>query len=97
MTMQNNITVNNWPYKFKADRISILGVRMFTHMVSCHHEEALNFKFKHKRANKSLSDVDRVAQCFKLSNQIAIKTNCRVATHKGPNICTHYRSWPWIN
>ena len=76
------------------------GVRVFTHMVSCHHEEALNYKFKHKRANKSLSDVDRVAQWFTaeyLINQIAIKTDCGVATHKGPNICTHYRSWPWIN
>ena len=40
-------------------------VRVFTHMVSCHHEEALKYKFKHKRANKSLSDVDRVAQWLK--------------------------------
>ena len=31
-------------------------------MVSCHHEEALNYKFKHKKTNKFLSDVDRVAQ-----------------------------------
>ena len=34
-------------------------------MVICHHEEALNYNFKHKRANKSLSDVDRVAQWLK--------------------------------
>ena len=62
--------------------------------------EALNYKFKQKRVNKSLSDVDRVAQWFTaeyLINQIAIKTDFGVATHKGPNICTHYRSWPWIN
>ena len=55
-------------------------------MVSCHHEEALNFKLMHKRANKSLSDVDRVAQWFTaeyLINQIAIKTDCGVATHEG--------------
>ena len=70
-------------------------VRVFTHMVSCHHDEALNFKLKHKRANKSLSDVDRLAQWFTaeyLINQIAIKTDCGVATNKGPNICSHYRS-----
>ena len=71
------------------------SVKVFTHMVSCHHEEAMNYKFKHERANKSLSDVDRVPQWFTveyLINQSAIKTDCGVATHKGPNICTHYRS-----
>ena len=71
------------------------GVRVFTHMVSCDHEEALNYMFKHKRAKKSLSDVDRGAQWFTveyLINQISIKADCGVATHKGPNICTHYRS-----
>ena len=35
------------------------SVRVFTHMVSHHHEEALNYKFKHKRANKSLNNVDQ--------------------------------------
>ena len=34
-------------------------------MVGWHHEEALNYKFKHRRANKSLRDVDRVAQWLK--------------------------------
>ena len=71
------------------------NVRVFTHMVSCHHEEALYYKFKYNRANKSLSDVDRVAQWLTVQyviNQIAVKTDCWVATHKGPNICTHYRS-----
>ena len=28
-------------------------------MENCHHEEALDCKFKHKRANKSLSDADQ--------------------------------------
>ena len=30
-------------------------------MVSCHQEEALNYKFKHKKASKSLGRVDWVA------------------------------------
>ena len=34
-------------------------------MVSCHHEEALNYKFKHNIGNKSLNDLDRVAQWLK--------------------------------
>ena len=34
-------------------------VRAFTHMVSCHHEEALNYKFKHKRTNKSFSFAEQ--------------------------------------
>ena len=70
-------------------------VRVFTHMKSYHQEEALSYKFKHKRADKSLSDVDRVPELFTaeyLINQIAITTDCGVATHKGPNICTHNRS-----
>ena len=61
-------------------------------MVSCYHEKALNYKFKHKRANKSLIDSDRVAQWFTaeyLINQIVMKTDCGVATHKGPIVCTH--------
>ena len=37
-------------------------VRVFSHIVNCHLEEALNYKFKNKRANKSVSSVDRVAQ-----------------------------------
>ena len=28
-------------------------------MVNCHHEEALNYKFKHERANNSLSHADQ--------------------------------------
>ena len=56
-----------------------LNVRAFTQMVSCHHEEALNYKFKHKRANKYFSDADRVDQWFTAAkyqiNQIAIKTD----------------------
>ena len=47
-------------------------------MVSCHHNEALNYKFKHKRANKSLKDVDLVAQWLKQKwlnlSTIAIKS-----------------------
>ena len=39
-------------------------------MVSCHHEEALNYRFKHKRANKSFGDVDRVAQWLKQDGSI---------------------------
>ena len=76
-------------------KLKLIGLRVFTHMVSCHHEEVLNYKFEHKRANKSLSDVDRIDQWFTaaeyLINQIAIKTDCGVATHKGPNVSTHYR------
>ena len=59
---------------------------MFTHMVSCHHEEILNYKFKHKRANKTSSDVDWVAQWLKQNGRIwkpiGIKMDCGVATHK---------------
>ena len=47
-------------------------------MVSYHHEEALNYKFKHKGAKESLSDVDQVAQWFTaeyLINDIATKTD----------------------
>ena len=55
-------------------------------MVSCHHEEALNYKFKQKRANKSLNDADRVDQWITATesqiNQIAITKDCGVATHK---------------
>ena len=36
--------------------------KVFTHMVRCHPGKALNYKFKHKRAIKSLSGMDRVAQ-----------------------------------
>ena len=45
-------------------QIALEGVRVFTHMVSCYHEEALNYKFKHEKADQSLSDGDRVAQWF---------------------------------
>ena len=82
-------------YVFTNENVPIIDVRVFTHMVSCHHEEAWKYKFKNKTANKSLSDMERVAQWFTaeyLINPIAIKTDCGVATHKGPNICTHYRS-----
>ena len=52
---------------------------MFTHMVSCYHEEALNYKFKHNRANKNLGHSDRVAQWFTTAenqiNQISSKRN----------------------
>ena len=69
-------------------------------MVSRHHEEALNYKFETKRANKSLSHADRVYQWFTATeyqiNQIAIKMDCGVATHKGPIIFSHYKSWHWI-
>ena len=39
-------------------------VRVFTQMVSCHHEEALNYKFKYKRAHKSLNDAEWEDQWF---------------------------------
>ena len=59
---------------------------MFSHMVSCQHEEALNYKFKHKRANKSLNALERVAQWLKQNGSIwkpiAINMDSRVATHK---------------
>ena len=29
-------------------------------MVNCHHEEALNYNFKHKRANKFLFDAEQL-------------------------------------
>ena len=62
-------------------------------MVNRHHEEALNYKFKHRRANKSLSHADRVDQWFTAAefqiNQIVIKTDCGIATHEGPNIFSH--------
>ena len=65
-------------------------------MVSCHHEEVLNYKFNRKRANKSLSDADRVDQWITAAeyqiNQIAIKTDCGVVTHIGPNVFTYYRN-----
>ena len=67
------------------------SVRVFTHMVSCHHEEALNYKFNHKRANKSLRDTDRVDHWFNHStHKIAIKMDCGVVIHKGPNVFSHY-------
>ena len=46
------------------------SVRVFTRMVSCHHEEALNYKLKHKRANKFNSNVDQVAQWLQLVRSI---------------------------
>ena len=46
------------------------NVRVFTHVVSCLHEDALNYKFKHNTANKSLSDVDRIAQLLKQHGSI---------------------------
>ena len=39
-----------------------VSVGVSTHGVSCHHEETLNYKFKHEKANKSFRSVDRVAQ-----------------------------------
>ena len=73
---------------FFKDQINFPFVRVLTHMVSCHHKEALNYKFKHKRADKSLSDADRVDQWVTATeyqiNQIAITTNCGVATNKRP-------------
>ena len=72
------------------------GVRAFTPMVNCHHEEALNYKFKHKEANQSLSDADKVDQWFTASeyqiNQIAIKTECGIPTCVGPNVFNQNRS-----
>ena len=41
--------------------------------------------------------MDWIAQWFTpeyLINQIAIKTDCGVATHKGTSVCTHYKSLP---
>ena len=35
------------------------GVRAFTYMVSCYHKKALNYKFKHERVNKFLSDASQ--------------------------------------
>ena len=65
-------------------------------MVSCQNEDALNHKFKHKRANMSLSGKDRVDQWVTATdnqiNQIVITTDGGVATHKGPNILSHYRN-----
>ena len=71
-------------------------------MVSCHHNEALNYKFKHKRANKSLKDVDLVAQWLK-QKWLNLSTDCNqkwiVGSQptEGPNVSTHYRNWHWIN
>ena len=64
-------------------------IRALTPTVSCHHEETLNYKFKHKTANKSLSDAD---QWISGSSTQAIKMDCGVATHKWPNVFSHYRS-----
>ena len=65
-------------------------------MVSCHHQEALNYKFKYKKAYKSLNHADHVDQWLTAAeyqiNQIAIPTDCGVETHKDHNIFSHYRS-----
>ena len=57
-------------------------------MVSCHLKEALNYKFKHKRANVSLNSVNPVAkwlhQVRPIWVPIATKVDSGVATHLGP-------------
>ena len=58
-------------------------------MVSFHHQEALNYKFKHKRANKSLSSVDRVSgDRLYAQSEYRLQSNIDrgYATHIGPNI-----------
>ena len=74
----------------------VLAVRVFTDMVSCHHEGALNYTFKDKRADKSLSNVDRIDQWVTAAeyqiHQFAITTDCGVATHKDTKIFSHYKS-----
>ena len=69
-------------------------VRVFTHLLIFHKEVALNYKFKHKRANKSLSGAGRVDQWFITEYhiyQFAIKVDCLVGTHKSSNVFLHFR------
>ena len=61
-------------------------VTVFTHMVTCHQEETLNYKFKHKKASKCLSDVDRVVQWVVQKSIVGSQLT------KGSNVFTHYRS-----
>ena len=63
----------------------ITGV--FTHMVSGHYEEALNYKFKDKKANISRSHSDQwLSGSSTQATRLQSRWIVRLSTHQGPNV-----------
>ena len=55
-----------------ALNLQIAFVRVFTQKMSCHHEEAFKYKFKHERANKFMHDADQWLSSSIRSHTVAI-------------------------
>ena len=64
---------NAWIVHVKGSQFKVsiaVPVGVFAHMLSCYHEEALNYKLKYNRAYKSLSSMDRSPQQLQLVRSI---------------------------
>ena len=62
----------------------------------CEHGGTFKYIFKLKATDKTVNDAERVDEWFKIaanqSNQIAIKTDRGIATHKFSDLLLPYKS-----